>query len=185
MPTALPAQVAGVNLTPAEQASALAGFIQQRFRRFSSEDAAFVVNEVAPGTGDIKELAHKLKTALKTRGFSVKHDAALNAAARIQGFASWHDARNAPVSHGLVVTWWAREGKPKQVFGEWSDVGAALADFCDRWLAAHGGRAFQVHVGLNKLSVGYGTAFTLCHKLARRGYVPPLGKTFGALLRSR
>jgi len=153
MPTALSAPAAGATLTPAEQAQALAAFIQQRFHRFSSEDAAFVVNEVAPANWDIKELAGKLKSALKSRGFAVKHDAALNAAARIQGFPSWHDARNALVANGLLVTWWASEGKPKQVFSDWSDLGTGLAEFCDRWLATHGGRAFQVHVGPNKLSV--------------------------------
>lgn len=153
MPTASPAHVAGATLTLAEQAQALAAYIQQRFRRFSSEDAAFVVSDVAPATGDIKELAGKLKSALKSRGFAVKHDAALNAAARIQGFPSWHEARNALVANGLVVTWWTREGKPKQVFSDWADLSAALADFCEHWLATQGGRAFQVHVGTNKLSV--------------------------------
>ncbi len=153
MPTVASAPAAGIQRSPKEQVAALASFVQAKFPRFPAEAATDILSEVSPVAGELKPLARRLQQALAARGISIKYDSALSAAARVQGYASWHEARSHSAQQGLVVTWWQREAKPRQVFRDWAQVGTAMANFCDEWLATHGGRAFQVHVAPDRISL--------------------------------
>ncbi|MCP5285393.1 MAG: hypothetical protein H6933_10875 [Burkholderiaceae bacterium] len=87
--------------SPSQQATALYQFLVVKMPRVSVRMAEAVIQELAPTQGEaVKGLAKRLRPLLTTFGVRIKHAAALEAAARIQGHASWHktpqDLRAAP-----------------------------------------------------------------------------------------
>lgn len=77
--------------SPSQQATALHAFLVIKMPRMSVHLAEAVIHELAPSKDEpVKSLAKRLKPLMTHFGVRIKHAAALEAAARIQGHASWH-----------------------------------------------------------------------------------------------
>jgi hypothetical protein len=77
--------------SPTQQAAALHAYLQVKLPRLSRQLADTVIQELSPSPRElIKALARRLKPMLARLGVRIKHAAALEAAARIQGHANWH-----------------------------------------------------------------------------------------------
>lgn len=77
--------------SPTQQALALHSYLQVKLPRVSQQLATSVIQELTPSRDEpIKGLAKRLRPLLASLGVRIKHAAALEAAARIQGHASWH-----------------------------------------------------------------------------------------------
>lgn len=87
--------------SPSKQAAALHAFLQVKNPRVSAQLSEAVIGELSPSRHEsVKGLANRLKPITARFGVRMKHAAALEAAARIQGQANWHttpkDLRETP-----------------------------------------------------------------------------------------
>lgn len=77
--------------SPSEQARALHSFLSAKHPRMALSLAQAVIQKLVPSKNEpVKLLAERLKPSLVQSGIRIKHAAALEAAARIQGHSSWH-----------------------------------------------------------------------------------------------
>lgn len=122
--------------SPEVSASALFGFLHNRFPSVTLDLAASVLRELGfRGGEDIKAFANRLRSLLNRRGVPIKHTAALEAAARVLNGTSWHEHRQEDLFCTLTVL-------ISQPFGEsqvptWAEAGRLMADACKAWLFAH------------------------------------------------
>ncbi len=90
---AIPASAPGADDYPSSsvQASALHAFLVVKMPRVSLRLAEAVIEVLAPSKDEtVKSLAKRLRPVMTQFGVRIKHAAALEAAARIQGHANWH-----------------------------------------------------------------------------------------------
>lgn len=132
-------------LSPEEQAAALWTFVHLKTPRFPYDAALEVVKHLAPRPDESpKALAKRVRKELGAKGVHVKHEAALQVAARLLGFESWHAAKES--SGRLKVTTVGPAGGEKLV-ESWHDVGTKLCAACDEFLLEKPARVIQVRFG--------------------------------------
>lgn len=145
-------------LTPEVQAAALWTYIQVRTPRFTSAHALAVIGELQPQPGELlKHLAKRLRPLLERRGVRAKHAACLEAAARLQGHPSWHEAEHpsaAPHLRTVVLSGDGNGTAREEAFSRWQDLAPSMAHWCDERRRATGARVFEVHIGDHYLMVG-------------------------------
>lgn len=163
----------GAPLTPELQAAALWTYIEVRAPRFTSADALAVVRELQPQPAeDLKHLAKRLRPVLVGAGVRAKHAACLEAAARIQGHAGWHEAEHASQAPRLRMVVLCGRGSEadvlaagEEVFTTWQDLAPRMAHWCNERHRASGARVFEVHVGDQYLMVT--PHLRLAHEVAK------------------
>jgi len=151
----------GAPRTPALQAAALWTYFQGRAPRFTVANALAVVRELQPQPAeDLKHLAKRLRPLLTSAGLRAKHAACLEAAARIQGHSSWHEAEygsRAPRLRMVVLSGDGSDGDmfaADEVFTTWQDLAPRMVHWCEARHRALGARVFEVHVGDQYLMIG-------------------------------
>lgn len=115
------------------RASALQRFVQLQAPRFTAEDALEVVRTLGiTPREDEKELAKRLREALKVRRIALKHVNSLHAAAQLLGSKSWHTV--APGTPQLQFTKFDGDASRLQdaAFASWSDLAVALREWADQ-----------------------------------------------------
>jgi len=127
-------------------ASSLATFLRPKVPRLTFEIALEVVRELeSRSTLGPKLLAKYLRGALDRFGVKIKHTAALEAASRLLGHASWHSLnRNGPPSTLKLIT--LTEG-PEELFPGWHTLTPRLCAWCIAWQEAKGVRVFTMQWG--------------------------------------
>ena len=134
-----------IPLSEEEQAAALWTFVHLKMPRFPYDAALEVVKRLAPRTDEPpKALAKRLRKELKAKGVSVKHEAALQAAARLLGFESWYAAKESGAR--LKLTTVGPSGGEQLVEG-WHELGPKLCAACDEFLLERAARVFHVRFG--------------------------------------
>src|SRR5260221_1097211 len=134
-------------LSEHEQAAALWTYIHLRLPRFTSEDALEVVKRVAPRPNEaIKPLGKRLRKELTASGMPIKHSAALEAAARLLGHSSWHDANRNQLGARLRLICTSPSSDEELVI-DWREIAPKLCEICDQWLKQRRVRVFQVRFG--------------------------------------
>ena len=145
--TASPATSPDVNnpLSPEDQAAALWTFVHLKTPRFPYDAALEVIKRLAPRPDEPpKALANRVRKELAAKGVSVKHDAALQVAARLLGFESWYAAKES--SARLKLTTVGPTGG-EQLVESWQELGAKLCAACDEFLLERTARVFHVRFG--------------------------------------
>lgn len=139
----LKAADAAPSLSPESQAAALWTFVQLKAPRFASTDALAVVNDLASTpSNDVKVVAKRLREALATRGISLKHTHALDAAARLLGHSSWHSANRSVTERPLRFL--GNLPHADVTVAAWSDAVNLLHEYCDAQVYSGGTRTFLV-----------------------------------------
>lgn len=147
------AENANPRLTPEQQAVALWTFVHLKVPRFTSNVALDVIRRLAVDPAEVpKSLAKRLRVALEERGIALKQSAAIDAAARLQGYASWHAANrdNPKVSLKLMLM----NQQSEELFSDWRKLADRLCDLCETWLQQHGLKVFQLRFGPAYVMVG-------------------------------
>jgi hypothetical protein len=141
-PTAHPASPQDLQAT----AAALWTFVHLKVPRFTSEAALKVVEGLRPQPDeDPKVLAKRLRKALSDTGVSLKHTAALDAASRILGHASWHALHREPGTPKLKLTMVVRA--PEEQFSSWHELAPRLAEWLEAWHQVKPTKVFEVRFG--------------------------------------
>lgn len=134
-------------LSEQELAAALWAYVHLRLPRFTSEDALEVVKQVAPRSHEAtKALGKRLRKELTARGVPIKHSAALEAAARLLGHSSWHEANRDQPNAKLKLTSTSPSGR-EELIADWREIAPRLCEACDEWLRQRPVRVFQVRFG--------------------------------------
>jgi hypothetical protein len=134
-------------LSEQEQAAALWTYVHLRLPRFTSEDALEVVRRVAPRPQEAtKALGKRLREELTARGVPIKHSGALEAAARLLGHSSWHEANRAQPGARLKLTSTSPSGG-EELIADWRELAPRLCEACDEWLRHKRVRVFQIRFG--------------------------------------
>lgn len=142
----------GSPLSHEEQAAALWTFVHLSRPRFPYDAALEVIRCLAPRHDEpIKRLAKRVRKELKGKGVDVKHEAALQVAARVLGFESWHAAPEAATR--LKVTTVGPSGK-EELVENWFALGPKLCAACDEFMAEKPARVFQVRFGPAYMMLG-------------------------------
>lgn len=132
-------------LSPEEQAAALWTFVHLKTPRFPYDAALEVVKRLAPRPDEApKTLAKRVRKELSAKGVHVKHEAALQAAARLLGFESWYAAKESSARLKLITV--GPSGGEKLV-ETWHELAPKLCAACDEFLAERSARIFQVRFG--------------------------------------
>lgn len=132
-------------LSPEEQAAALWTFVHLKTPRFPYDEALEVVRRLAPRPDEPpKTLARRVSKELRAKGVSVKHEAALQIAARLLGFESWYAAGQS--SARLKLTTVGPTGG-EQLVESWQQLGPKLCTACDEFLVERPARVFHVRFG--------------------------------------
>jgi len=132
-------------LSPEEQAAALWTFVHLKTPRFPYDAALEVVRRLAPRPDEPpKALAKRVRKELAAKGVHVKHEAALQAAARLLGFESWYAAKASSARLRLASV---GPSSGEQLVESWQEMGAKLCAACDEFLLERGARVFQVRFG--------------------------------------
>ncbi len=138
-------------LSEEEQAAALWVFVQLKIPRFTSDSALEIVRHLAPHMDEsAKSLAKRLRKELAARGVTIKHTAALNAAARLLGHESWHSIPAPSPKLKLLDPGRPDDARPVV---DWAEFGAILCSTADDWLAERTSRLFQVRFGPNYMMI--------------------------------
>lgn len=152
----------GAPLSPEIQAAALWTYVQVRTPRFTSAQALTVVRELQPQPEeDLKHLAKRLRQLLERHAVRAKHAACLEAAARIQGYPSWHEAERSALEPQLRMVVLSGSGNGtdmftarEEAFGRWQDLAPRMVHWCDVRRQNTEARMFEVHIGDHYLMVG-------------------------------
>lgn len=132
-------------LSQEEQAAALWTFVHLKTPRFPYDAALEVVRRLAPRPHEpAKALARRVRKELRAKGVNVKHEAALQAAARLLGFESWYAAKE--LSARLKLTTVGPAGG-EQLVESWHELGPKLCAACDEFLLERPARIFQLRFG--------------------------------------
>ncbi len=127
-------------------AASLWTFVHLKVPRFTSEVALDVVKRLRPRPGDDpKVLAKRLRALLSEGGVSLKHTAALDAAARMLGHASWHACDRVAPKVTLKLTGMAQA--PEEFFADWRAIAPRLCEWCTAWHQAKGAKVFEAEWG--------------------------------------
>lgn len=125
------------------RAIALWTFVQLKTPRFSSADALAIVRDLGlqPGS-EVKALAKQLRAALQARGIALKHTNALQLAAQLAGFKSWHEGGSVSTKKPLslrfhAATWLNRE------LEDWDDAVDVISDYFLGDIKAKGLRSYR------------------------------------------
>ena len=158
-------------LSPEAHAATLWTFVQLKARRFTSADALGVIHDLGDFARlDAKTLARQLQEALTQRGVSIKYTNALQAAARLQGHASYHSpavARGAtPLLQLVSAASWLN--RPIQ---DWKEGIQCFCDYAEGDLEGGGMHIYQM--AFTPTSVTMGTPLTTAHDAQGRA-VPEL-----------
>lgn len=132
-------------LSPQEQAAALWTFVHLKIPRFTTEAALEVVARLTPRPGEApKALAKRLSAELRSKGIALKHEAALQAAARLLGFESWYAAKSSGAK--LKITTVGPSGGERLV-ESWQELAPLLCAACDEFVEERPSRLFQARLG--------------------------------------
>lgn len=142
-------------LSPEAQAAALWTFVQLKAPRFSTSDSLGVIREL----GDLSQLdrttlARRLKEALATRGMSMKHTNALQAAARLLGDASYHRPDKVKTTPPLLQLVASSRILNRPVFS-WKEGIQCFCDYAEG--DQEGGGLHTYQIGFTPTSVTMGT----------------------------
>lgn len=121
-------------LTDEARAGALWTFIQAQAPRFSFDHAHEVVRSlnIDPNENH-RTLAKRLRKALQLRGIALKHTNALQAAAQLSGYSSWHTDAEAEVPRLRLETFVGNSANLRtSEFSSWSDMAPALRAWADQ-----------------------------------------------------
>ncbi len=126
-----------VPLTDEARAGALWTFIQAQAPRFTFDDALQVVRALRiDPREDHKTLAGRLRKALQARGIALKLVNSLHAAARLNGYFSWHTASERDVPRLRFYVFEGSHQMGESQFATWSELADALRAWCDKLLAS-------------------------------------------------
>jgi hypothetical protein len=112
------------------QAFALWSFVHLKVPPFTARAAQEVLRglNVPPGE-DPKHLAKRLRRALAARGVTLKHTAALQAAARLLGHSDWHSAQRTAAKAELALYVLGRSGD--EIFAGWRDAAPRICQLLE------------------------------------------------------
>lgn len=128
------------------QAFALWTFVHLKTPRFTSSTALDVIQQLAPRPEEEpKTVARRLREVLLKYGVALKQTAALEAAARLLGHASWHAANRSSSKLTLKLMQPGLSGDTS--FSDWQTLVAPLYAACETWLHQTGGRIFELSFG--------------------------------------
>lgn len=123
-------------------AASLWTFVHLKVPRFTSEVALEIVKRLRPQPGDDpKALAKRLRALLSESGVSLKHTAALDAAARMLGHSSWHACDRETPKVTLKLSGMAQA--PEELFADWHALAPRLCEWCTAWHTAKGAKVFE------------------------------------------
>lgn len=143
-------------LSQEEQAASLWTFVHLKIPRFTSEAALEVVRRLAPRPDEApKALAKRLRAELRSKGIALKHEAALQAAARLLGFESWYAAKADGAK--LKFTTVGPSGCERTV-ESWHKLAPLLCGACDEFLTEKPARLFEVRFGPSSVMVSAAVA---------------------------
>ncbi|OJY95519.1 MAG: hypothetical protein BGP25_06420 [Lysobacterales bacterium 63-13] len=127
--------------TLSERVERLRGYIADKHPRFSKDAADRVVRDVQ-GLWDAptKVLAKALRTALGTERVAIAHQSSLQAAAKLQGYATYFDVPE-PAPTLEVIT--AGDGLSQQPVASWRAAASFVLDACKTWLKANASHALM------------------------------------------
>ena len=134
-----------IPLSPEEQAAALWTFVHLKTPQFPYDEALEVVRRLAPRSDEpVRVLAKRLRKELKSKGITVKHEAALQAASRLLGFESWYAAKAS--SPKLKLTTVGPSGG-EELVETWHELGPKLCVACNEFMAERPARGFHLRFG--------------------------------------
>jgi hypothetical protein len=138
--------IAEQETTAQMQAASLWQFVHLKTPLFPHSAALSVIQklDVKPGE-DLKLVAKRLRKGLEEHGVRMPHTSAINAAAKIAGFDSWHDATAQAKSTNRLTTVRFTDGEQvHSYFDSWVDVKDLMCKACDDWHAKSQGNLFGV-----------------------------------------
>ncbi|MCU4120052.1 glyoxalase superfamily protein [Variovorax sp. N23] len=141
--TAISSAVDAAHPLDESRAMALWTFVQVKIPRFTSADALMVVRnlELQPGA-DVKALAKRLRAALQTQGVPLKHTHALQLAAQLAGFKSWHEGGSASTKRPLSLRLQTASWLNRELEG-WDDAVDVISDYFLGDIKAKGLRSYR------------------------------------------
>lgn len=129
--------------TEQKQAFDLWAFVSIKIPKFTNESALNVIQSISPLPGENpKQLAKRLKEEMKKYGMHLKHTNALNAASKILGHGSWHEANQDDGKYRLKVSGFS--GSEQKLYSEWRDLSNTICDICTSWAVEHKSNVFMV-----------------------------------------
>lgn len=134
-PTASPssASTSATPLTDEARAGALWTFLQAQAPRFTFDEALEVVRSLRlDPREDHKTLAKRLRKALQAHRIALKHVNALHAAARLNGYSSWHTDAEPETPRLRFYVFEGDHQVRQSEYATWSELAVALRVWADK-----------------------------------------------------